>query len=102
MLIPRIIGFLILKAQQRNFQVNFPPIKLPLTFFMVSTLVALAFSPEPGIGLPPINKFWLFAVIPLICSLFTEGRGLQGLSFSLCSRAACGFTIYLPITSFSP
>ena len=76
-----IIGFLILKAQQRNFQVNFPPIQLPLTFFIVSTLVALAFSPEPGIGLPPINKFWLFAVIPLICSLFTERLVLRTYRF---------------------
>ena len=76
-----IIGFLILKAQQRNFQVNFPPIRLPLTFFIVSTLIALAFSPEPGIGLPPINKFWLFAVIPLVCSLFTEGMVLRAYHF---------------------
>ena len=76
-----IIGFLILKAQQRNFQVSFPPIQLPLACFIVSTLVALAFSPEPGIGLPPIYKFWLFAVIPLVCSLFTEGIVLRAYHF---------------------
>src|SRR5580765_7989410 len=67
-----ILGFLVLKVQLRNFQINFPPIKLPLAFFIATTLIAFAFSPDPGIGLPPINKFWLFALIPLVCSLFSE------------------------------
>jgi putative inorganic carbon (HCO3(-)) transporter len=76
-----ILGLLVLKVQQRNFQISFPPVKLPLAFFMATTLVAFVFSPEPQIGLPPINKFWLFALIPLICSLFSVGVILRAYRF---------------------
>jgi putative inorganic carbon (HCO3(-)) transporter len=58
----------------RRLTISFPPIKLPLSLFMTATLAALVFSPEPGIGQAPINKFWLFLIIPLVVNLFTPQR----------------------------
>ena len=37
-----------------------------------------ALFPGPGIGLAPINKFWLFSIILLVVNLFTPQRIQQG------------------------
>ncbi|MFN8005674.1 MAG: O-antigen ligase family protein [Terriglobia bacterium] len=73
-----ILGFVVLQFLNRYIEVKFPPIKLPLAIFMGTTFLALAFSPEPGMGFPPINKFWLFSLIPLVCTLFSEATILRG------------------------
>ena len=72
-----ILVFLIHWISSARKPIIFPPFKLPLLLFMGSTVVALIFSPEPRIGLAPINKFWLFAIIPLTANLFDRKRSEQ-------------------------
>jgi O-antigen ligase len=68
-----ILSFIAARAKTGNWKLSFPPIKGPLILFMAYTVLALAFSPEPRIGLPPINKFWLFSIILLVANtLSTE------------------------------
>lgn len=73
-----ILGFLILKVQRRNLPVHFPPIMAPLGLFMVTTVLALVLSPEPWLGRPALSKFWLFAIIPLVCNFFSQELILRG------------------------
>lgn len=51
-----------------------PPVKLPLLLFMSTTVLALFFSPEPTLGLAPVNKFWLFVIVVLVVNLFDATR----------------------------
>jgi putative inorganic carbon (hco3(-)) transporter len=69
-----ILAFGIERLSARRWKVPLPPVKLPLALFMAATLVALVFSPEPETGRAPINKFWLFIIIPLVVSLFDSQR----------------------------
>lgn len=59
---------------ERKFDIAFPPIKLPLLLFMVTTFVAYWASPETAIGAPPLRKFVLFVIIPLVVNQFTTER----------------------------
>jgi putative inorganic carbon (hco3(-)) transporter len=61
----------------QGFRLSFPPILLPLLLFMTATLIAWLCSPEPQIGLAPLNKFWLFAIIALVANLFDRQRIMQ-------------------------
>jgi O-antigen ligase len=46
-----------------------PPIKLPLGIFMLLTVVAWIFSPDPWMdGFPQIRKFWAFCILLLVFS----------------------------------
>lgn len=77
-----ILGFLLDCLLNRRKILRFPPIKLPLLLFVGTTLVSWLVSPEPGIGLPPIYKFWLFAIILLVANYFSRtrvGRAFQAL-----------------------
>ena len=70
-----ILGFLLDWLLNRRKRLRFPPIKLPLLLFVGATLASWMFSPEPEIGLPPIYKFWLFAIILLVANYFSKTRG---------------------------
>lgn len=69
-----ILGFLLDWLLNRRKHLRFPPVKLPLLLFVGTTLVSWLVSPEPGIGLPPIYKFWLFAIILLVANYFSKRR----------------------------
>jgi O-antigen ligase len=46
-----------------------PPIKLPLAIFLLLTLAAWIFSPDPWMdGFPQIRKFWIFCILLLVFS----------------------------------
>ncbi len=47
-----------------------PPILLPLSAFVVTTFLSLAFSPDPAQGAAPIRKLVLFFSILLVSSVF--------------------------------
>ena len=47
-----------------------PPLKAPLAAIFITTLIALAFSPDPYGGIPQIRKFYVFAILLLITSTF--------------------------------
>jgi putative inorganic carbon (hco3(-)) transporter len=65
------------QIRTQRFRLSFPPILWPLLLFMTATLIAWLWSPEPEIGLPPLNKFWLFAIIVLVANLFDRQRIMQ-------------------------
>ncbi len=50
---------------------RWPRIALPLALFLLWTLVALAFSPDPGFGLAQIRKFYVFATMLIVFSNVT-------------------------------
>ncbi|MDE2963779.1 MAG: O-antigen ligase family protein [Acidobacteriota bacterium] len=89
-----ILGFLLDRLLNRRTILRFPPVKLPLLLFIGATLVSWLASPEPGIGLPPIYKFWLFAIILLVANYFSRtrvGRAFQALFAA--GLVAAGFAL---------
>ena len=89
-----ILGFLLDCLLNRRTIFRFPPIKLPLLLFVGTTLVSWMASPEPEIGLPPIYKFWLFAIILLVANYFSRtrvGRAFQALFAA--GLVAAGFAL---------
>lgn len=74
-----ILGFLLDCLLNRRTIPRFPPIKFPLLLFVGTTLVSWLVSPEPELGLPPIYKFWLFAIVLLVANYFSGTR--VGLAF---------------------
>lgn len=69
-----ILAFGCERCLTKPLRISFPPIGLPLLLFMVATVAALLFSPEPEAGWAPVNKFWLFVIIPLVVNLFRAER----------------------------
>jgi putative inorganic carbon (HCO3(-)) transporter len=57
----------------------FPPIRLPLTVFFLSTVLAVLFSVDPQRGTPQLRKFFIFAIILVISSTFKSVRQIQAL-----------------------
>lgn len=51
-------------------KLRFPPIRVPLAFFLVITVAALLASADPQGGLPQIRKFFVFSIALVICSSF--------------------------------
>jgi putative inorganic carbon (HCO3(-)) transporter len=89
-----LFAFVLLQFFNRQIRLKMPPILLPLLFFFVTTILSLAFSPEPSAGRAAINKFWLFLLIPLLASIFPRehlsktmyglwGAGTLAASFSI-------------------
>ena len=60
-------------------KLEFPPIRLPLLLFFLDTVIALLLSADPQGGTPQIRKFFLFAIILVICSTFTTLRQVEAL-----------------------
>lgn len=89
-----ILGFLLDCLLNRRKRFHFPPINLPLLLFVGTTLASWVVSPEPEIGLPPIYKFWLFAIILLVANYFSKrrvGRAFQALFAA--GLVAAGFAL---------
>ncbi len=51
-------------------RIRFPTIIWPVAFFMAWTLISLAASDDPAAGLPQVKKFFVFATLPVVFSLF--------------------------------
>src|SRR6476646_6128079 len=50
-------------------RLRLPRIWLPLSIFLLGTLVSLAFSDNPAAGLPQVRKFYVFLELLVIFSL---------------------------------
>lgn len=89
-----ILGFLLDRLLNPRRRLLFPPFKLPLLLFIGTTLVSWMLSPEPEIGFPPINKFWLFAIVLLVANYFSQRRTrLTYHALFLCGLVAAGFAL---------
>lgn len=60
-------------------RLRFPPIKLPLALFFIATVIALLLSGHPYAGTPQIRKFFVFAIVLLVCSTFRTLQQIQTL-----------------------
>jgi O-antigen ligase len=71
-------------------KLRLPRIKWPLALFMLGTLISLAFSGDPGAGLPQVRKFYVFLELLVVYStlrdlkvvrwLFLTWAGIGGLT----------------------
>jgi O-antigen ligase len=55
-------------------KLRLPRIWLPLAFFMLGTVISLAFSGEPAAGLPQIRKFYVYLELLVVFSLLRDLR----------------------------
>jgi O-antigen ligase len=69
-----LFAFVLLQFFKRQIHLKMPPILLPLLFFFLTTILSLAFSPEPSAGRAAVNKFWLFLLIPLLMNIFPRNH----------------------------
>jgi putative inorganic carbon (HCO3(-)) transporter len=53
-------------------KLRLPPIKLPLLLFLLGTVISLAFSEDPGAGLPQIRKFFVFLELLVVFSTLRD------------------------------
>ena len=69
-----IFAFILDRSLTKQKSIFFPPIKLPLLFFVLTTALSWLLSPDLAFGLPPIKKLWLFVIILLVVNYFSEKR----------------------------
>jgi O-antigen ligase len=60
-------------------RLRLPRIWLPLSLFMLGTLVSLAFSGDPVAGLPQVRKFYVFLQLLVVFSLLRSLRMVRSL-----------------------
>jgi putative inorganic carbon (hco3(-)) transporter len=60
-------------------RLRLPRIRLPLSLFLLGTLVSLAFSDNPVAGLPQVRKFYVFLQLLVIFSLLRSLRMVRWL-----------------------
>ena len=77
------IALLLLSGER----LRFPPILKPFAAFLLITVAALAASPDPRGGTPQIRKFYIFAMLLVICSTFKTLRQVRAL---ILAWAVCG------------
>jgi O-antigen ligase len=65
-----------------------PRIWLPLSLFMLGTVISLAFSGEPAAGLPQIRKFYVFLELLVVFSLLRSLRIVRWLFLTWAGIAA--------------
>src|SRR3954451_12245128 len=58
-------------------KLRLPPIKLPLALFLLGTILALAFSPHPGEGLPQIRKLYVLCELVVVFSCLHDMRWIR-------------------------
>lgn len=58
---------------------RFPPIRLPLAVFFALTVIAMLFSPDPAGGIPQLRKFFVYAIVLVIASMFRTLRQVRAL-----------------------
>jgi O-antigen ligase len=69
-----LLAFIVRQLLARQVSLKMPPIRLPLLFFFLTTLLSVAFSPEPWAGRAALNKFWLFLLIPILMNCHFKGQ----------------------------
>ncbi|HTS64030.1 MAG TPA: O-antigen ligase family protein [Candidatus Acidoferrales bacterium] len=60
-------------------RLRLPRIWLPLSLFMLGTVISLVFSGDPGTGLPQIRKFYVFLELLVVFSLLRSHRVVRWL-----------------------
>lgn len=80
-----LLGLALLCLLLDRTRLPWPRVWIPLGLFVAWFFVSLAFSPEPGLALPQIKKFYVFLTLPVLMA------ALQGAGDFL--RVAVGWTI---------
>ena len=65
-----------------------PPVWLPLSLFLLGTLVSLAFSGHPREGLPQVRKFYVYLMLFLVTSAFETARQIRWMALGWALAAA--------------
>ncbi|HTQ56313.1 MAG TPA: O-antigen ligase family protein [Bryobacteraceae bacterium] len=60
-------------------RMRLPRIWLPLSLFLVGTLLSLALSPDPAAGLPQVRKIFVFTILLLVFSTLRDARTIRWL-----------------------
>ncbi|MBC7928692.1 MAG: O-antigen ligase family protein [Bryobacteraceae bacterium] len=58
-----------------------PPVALPLILFLGGTLLAVALSEEPRVGLPQVKKFYVFAMLPVLYTAIRSAEQVRTIYF---------------------
>src|ERR1043166_8850985 len=53
-------------------RMRLPRIWLPLSLFILGTLISLALSPDPAAGLPQVRKIFVFTMLLLVFSTLRD------------------------------
>jgi len=71
------LAFLLLSGQP----LRFPPSRAPLALFFGITVIAVLASGDPRAGTPQIRKFFVFAMLLVVCSTFETVKQVRALLF---------------------
>jgi putative inorganic carbon (HCO3(-)) transporter len=82
-----LLGLAIVVLLASGVRLRLPPVKAPLAIFFGLTIISLLLSGDPVHGLPQIRKFYVFATLPVIFSLFRSLETL-GITVSIWSTIA--------------
>jgi putative inorganic carbon (hco3(-)) transporter len=63
-------------------KLRLPRIKWPLAFFILGTLISLAFSGDPSAGLPQVRKFYVFLELLVVYSALRDFKVIRWLFFT--------------------
>jgi O-antigen ligase len=65
-----LLGMALIALLLRRKPLRFPPIRLPLALFFLTTVAAVLASSDPRGGLPQIRKFFIFAIVLVVFNTF--------------------------------
>src|SRR3954469_3228152 len=82
-----LLGLAIVVLLASGMRLRLPPVKAPLAIFFGLTIISLLLSGDPVHGLPQIRKFYVFATLPVVFSLFRSLETL-GITVSIWSTIA--------------
>src|SRR5438270_3423060 len=74
-----LLGLAIVAVLAGGQKFRLPPIQLPLLVFFLLTLLAVLFSPNPLGGWPQIKKLYVFAMLPVVFTSFTNSKQIRQL-----------------------
>lgn len=67
---------------------SFPPIKLPLALFCLTTVISIGWAENPTLGWLAVRKFTLFLILLFAVNLIVSGKHLMALYGALCAESA--------------
>jgi putative inorganic carbon (hco3(-)) transporter len=79
-------------------RMRLPRIWLPLSLFLLGTLISLALSPDPAAGLPQVRKFFVFTMLLVVFSTLRDIVVIRRLF--LCWAGAATLTALLGLAQF--
>lgn len=74
-----LLGLAILALLLARQKLQFPAIRLPLFLFFALTVLAILLSPDPVAGFPQLKKFYVFAILPMVFTTFTNPKQIRSL-----------------------